>query len=402
MYLEIIKSNNQLYLTFGDFDDEPFFYQSLSKFERFDQRETITIKKVFTVDNTLSKAKIKMDQTSESRSCVIGTLNGEYYELDKKVFQTKQSFFFHESIDIRIECFLVNPNISLLKYIDSIVDCDIYIGGMDDDSSKQIIPEKDYEELLKKFPNSTEIKKYREKRVKEQISEFVTIKTKKEDDFQNYLDKKLSVRESKSLMDLQNIDSQKFQFILAILKEMIEDFERYKEKVWQKEILKIIQFIYPKYVHASENIHLKTSQGSNKYIDLCLLDFDGNVDIIEIKRPKEYQILNKTKYRDNYFPSKELSGTIMQLESYLYHLNKADRNSIQKIQKKKFSHFNGQINIRNAKGMIIIGRSNNFSEEQKHDFELIKRKYLHVMDILSYDDLIQRLENLTCKITGDF
>ena len=33
-----------------------------------------------------------------------------------------------------------------------------------------------------------------------------------------------------------------------------------------------------------------------------------------------------------------------------------------------------------------------FSEEQKKDFEITKRKYKNIIDIITYDDLLHRLE----------
>ena len=55
-----------------------------------------------------------------------------------------------------------------------------------------------------------------------------------------------------------------------------------------------------------------------------------------------------------------------------------------------------KIHITNPKGFIIMGRENNLTNEQKHDFEVVKRKYKNVIDILSYDDLLNRLK-LTIK-----
>ena len=56
----------------------------------------------------------------------------------------------------------------------------------------------------------------------------------------------------------------------------------------------------------------------------------------------------------------------------------------------------------NPQGILLAGRSNEFTDEQKKDFELIKRQYKHVADIMTYDDLAQRLQNiiasLKCKI----
>jgi hypothetical protein len=39
-----------------------------------------------------------------------------------------------------------------------------------------------------------------------------------------------------------------------------------------------------------------------------------------------------------------------------------------------------------------MGRENNLSVEQKRDFEVVKRKYKNVMDIMTYDSLINRLK----------
>jgi hypothetical protein len=50
------------------------------------------------------------------------------------------------------------------------------------------------------------------------------------------------------------------------------------------------------------------------------------------------------------------------------------------------------IKITNPSGIIIMGRENNLSVGQKRDFEVVKRKYNNVIDIITYDNLIQRLE----------
>lgn len=47
--------------------------------------------------------------------------------------------------------------------------------------------------------------------------------------------------------------------------------------------------------------------------------------------------------------------------------------------------------------MVIMGRSVNLSDEQKNDFEIIRRKYANIVDIITYDDLIYRLECLIRK-----
>jgi hypothetical protein len=44
--------------------------------------------------------------------------------------------------------------------------------------------------------------------------------------------------------------------------------------------------------------------------------------------------------------------------------------------------------------MILLGRDNDFAGEQRFDFEIIRRKYANVIDVMTYDDLLRRLENI--------
>lgn len=136
-----------------------------------------------------------------------------------------------------------------------------------------------------------------------------------------------------------------------------------------------------------------------RYIDLLLVDSNGNVDVIEIKKPFDNCIISKSRYRDNYTPMKELSGTIMQVEKYIFHLNKWGIEGEKALSKRYKGNLPlwFKIRITNPKGIVILGRNNNLSEEQLFDLEIIKRKYSNLVDIITYDDLIHRLENLLEK-----
>ncbi|MFY1612155.1 Shedu anti-phage system protein SduA domain-containing protein [Macellibacteroides fermentans] len=50
-----------------------------------------------------------------------------------------------------------------------------------------------------------------------------------------------------------------------------------------------------------------------------------------------------------------------------------------------------KIRITNPSGIIIMGREKGLSTEQLQDFEIVKRKYKNVVDIITYDDLLNRL-----------
>jgi len=51
-----------------------------------------------------------------------------------------------------------------------------------------------------------------------------------------------------------------------------------------------------------------------------------------------------------------------------------------------------KIRITNPSGIIIMGRDNNLSPAQLQNFEVVKRKYTNIVDIITYDDLLRRLE----------
>jgi hypothetical protein len=143
-----------------------------------------------------------------------------------------------------------------------------------------------------------------------------------------------------------------------------------------------------------KNVPVKDDAYRNKYLDYLLVDSNGHVDIIEIKQPFEKSIMTEGKYRNNFIPLRELSGTIMQLEKYIYYLNRWGQDGEAKLSDKyKQDLPEGlKIKITNPGGIVIIGRDNNLTDDQKLDFEVVKRKYKNVVDIITYDNLIRRVE----------
>lgn len=84
----------------------------------------------------------------------------------------------------------------------------------------------------------------------------------------------------------------------------------------------------------------------------------------------------------------------MQIEKYIYHLNKLGKKGEIELTKKYQNELPEglQIRITNPHGMIIMGRDTDLNANQIGDFEIIKRKYKNVIDIFTYDELIRRLD----------
>ena len=185
---------------------------------------------------------------------------------------------------------------------------------------------------------------------------------------------------------------------------MLASSDKHSEAEWQKLIAEFLLLIFPKYIAVIEDVHVKdyysnVNKTTDRYIDIALVDANGNIDIIEVKKPFESAVLSSGKYRGNYVPKRELSGSIVQVEKYIFHLGKSGRDGEKRIQDKFGHQLPKSLNIRitNPKGVVIVGRDIDFSEEQKFDFEIIKRKYANVMDIMTYDDILRRLDNIIEK-----
>ena len=199
----------------------------------------------------------------------------------------------------------------------------------------------------------------------------------------------------------------KFAYLRDTISEWLENAHAYSERDWQKMIMKIILLIFPKYIAVLENVgvadfYSSPNRTKKRYIDLCLVDASGNIDVIEIKKPFDNAILGKTLYRNNSLPAKELSGSIMQAEKYLFHLLKWGVAGERALSKQYGARLPSAMPIRttNPKAIIILGQDRlpggqqPLSESQVRDLEVIKRKYANMMDILTYDDLLRRLNNI--------
>lgn len=321
---------------------------------------------------------------------VFAEKEGDYYKIPKSILKTNNNFYFFEDIDIEIEYLIAESKISILKQIDELVKEDVYIGG----DSINNIPFEDFLGLIDNFPTTHEKKLYAEARVSSVIKNYFETTLDSEAKFQNFLNKKVSKKGQKLNKIFQEYELEKYNTILEKLEGMISSENSYSEDQWQDEILEIILLLYPKYILSFKTVHLKIDSKSRRFLDFMLVDSNGNIDVIEIKKPFENSIMSSNVYRKNYIPHKDLTGTVMQLEKYLYHLNRYGEAGEKKLTEKYKKDLPDDLNIKitNPKGFIIMGRENNLSIEQKTDFEVVKRKYKNVIDIITYDDLIQRLK----------
>ena len=107
-------------------------------------------------------------------------------------------------------------------------------------------------------------------------------------------------------------------------------------------------------------------------------------------------MVSSSQYRYNYVADHEMAGAIVQIEKYLYCMNSDARKAAEKIGERIRQEYKQDMDVKviNPRGILILGRSNSLTKEQKDDLELIKRQYKNVVDIMSYDDLVERFDNI--------
>lgn len=356
--------------------------------EEFNKRDEIPLKKVFYF---LKSDLLLPDQDEEEGlEFVLGRLVGDYFKIDSRILNTEKCVFLYKDMDVSVKFFIASQDISIFKKIIEITKEDIYIGG----TNTHALHEKEFFQLIRDFPNSYEIKKYTEARLAVVLKNYFYSATYIEEKYNQYMNKRKSLKGRNLTEDFKESDLQKYKTILSKLEYMLINESLYNEKQWQKEIAQIILLLYPKYIHVFEEAPVLDGYAKKiRKIDFLLLDSNGNIDIIEIKKPFGNKIITEKTYRDNYIPMRELSGTVMQIEKYIFHLNRWGSRGESKLTS-RYRHSlprKFKIKITNPSGIIIMGRDKGLSVDQLADFEVVKRKYKNIIDIITYDDLLKRL-----------
>lgn len=342
----------------------------------------------------------------------LGSRSNGYFHIDGRVFNIPNKVLIVDAgLPLGRKLFVAERSISIFKRISDLLPADqeIVVGG----DRIGAIPISAFLELLKKFPNTTEVDRYAAARIGSILGDYFHLMKDAQGHYETYLTKTRSMLSEVPLRqpELLRTEVEKYILIHDTIADWLRDGANRSEGDWQKMIVSFLLLIFPKYVAVLQNVQIHdfySTEGSitSRFIDLALVDASGNVDVIEIKKPFHDALLNRVPYRDNYIPSKELSGSIMQAEKYLFHLSKWGAVGENKLTVKYGAKLplNMKIRITNPKAMIILGRDRRddgtsaLEDGQQLDLEVIKRKYANMMDIMTYDDLLRRLENIIAAL----
>ena len=366
----------------------------------------VTLRRIFSFGRRAFVPESAEDELFEDvRTFVLAVADGDYYKIRADILGLKYDLRLWTKMPLSQGTFIANRDISIFGKIDSLIEEPIVVGG--DKSSS--IPLADFEELLRNFPTSTELTHYAHAKISTVLRDYLGTMSDAQKRLDAYLNRKQAVHPASRIAFLEDYEPRKFEYVRDELQKMLNDAETYSERDWQKLIVGFLLLIFPKYIAVLENLKIKDfysdpTKPKDRFIDVTLVDANGTIDIIEIKKPFANCLLSRTKYRDNYTPRTELSGSVMQVEKYIFHLKKWGRDGEREILKRRKAELppNFEIKVTNPQAMIILGRDCDFTTDQKFDFEIIKRKYANIIDIMTYDDLLRRLDNIISMIRTNY
>ena len=342
---------------------------------------------------------VEINQDDESICFTIAKTKENYYLLDREVFGIKHNISIEKKLNISDKWFITYPKTSVIKKIDELLQDDLCIVA-DENGEENYLPSRAFLELIEVFPNSYEVKKYVSSRISYLLSTYIEGVWKNKESYERYLEKKEANLPLSSFPNIKLMGYEMYKKAYDELELMLKNSMSYSEKEWQRRIYEIICVLYPKYIARFREIEVGTDGRHMKTPDFMLVDSAGFVDILEIKKPDGIKVVSTTEYRNNYVASRDLEGAIVQIEKYIYILNHEGEARVKKIQDKVRNHLpsNFRLKVVNPQGILLLGRSNNLTDEQLFDFEIIKRQHKNIVDIMTYDDLLKRFRNILNQI----
>lgn len=338
------------------------------------------------------------DEDSTVREFRIGRVECGYRRIYASVLGLNADLLISTSIPLGKRLFVAERNISVFRKIENVANRQIVLGG----SREDCIPEQDFCELLQRFPTTKECNLYADARVARVLQEFYSAAGDAEKKLGAYLARRSKLRSSSKRLaptDVEELEIGKFTYVRNRLSEMLEDPDAYLEREWQSEVARLFCLVFPKYIAALESVVIRErfsreGRATRREIDMVLVDSAGMVDILEIKKPFESCLMSRSLYRDNHVPKRELSGSIMQCEKYLYYLSQGGEVTERAVQCRLDEELQSgpKVRIVNPQAYILAGRDERMSDDGRFDFEFTRRAHKGIVDIITYDDLLRRLD----------
>ena len=358
--------------------------------------KSVIIKGTYHLAETdLFKGQIKQesnewDGDDEEIRFVVAKALRNYFVFDSAILNVEVPVMIARDSKPTWKWFTAEERTSVIRRLAELRPTRIVIGG----DLRDAIPIFEYEKLIGQFPSPHEMRLYVQSRLAVVFRELTDVKVDAGAKLERYVNKRVTAKSKDLIQPFRQSEISKYEFLHANLLAMLKNDVGMPERQWQAQILDIVRLLNPKYIAAFTSVKIKDSlTGRHRQLDIMLVDVNGNIDVIEIKKPFDARIVTTATYRDNHVPHRELVGTVMQVEKYMFHLKRWGAAGEQALTKHYKAELPPDLNLRivNPCGLIIMGRDDDLTSEQRGDFEMYRRQHKNVFDVITYDDLLRRL-----------
>lgn len=212
----------------------------------------------------------------------------------------------------------------------------------------------------------------------------------------NFVEKLLKTRHKNWTYKRELFKTTKIKVDEIAISEIISEFENKisqssSENEWADFLEKNLFLIDSKYVTVIPQLNVVLA--SERRVDFGLIDSQGYLDIFEIKKPST-RLLAHSQHRGNYYWNTEAIKAVVQAEKYFENaVNKADSLAAD-IQRER----NINVKVKRPRAFVIMGHSNQLiNRKMKDDFRILRGSLKNV-EIILYDELLERLRNQKNKI----
>ncbi len=334
----------------------------------------------------------------------LGSVEGGYWHVPGRVFGEGC-----HDVYIGIECrpemrWFVVRDVSVFRHVFEVVNEVVCIGGDRPGS----MPEAEFRALADSFPwSAAETRLYAWSRIQSAVESYFSTREDFQTRYQDHMELAAARRSASSAFPEEPGFGLGFDVARAALYgDALTRLEAVvygnaRELDFQRILPPYLELLFPQYIAFVPQAVIPDGKGRMRRPDFLLVDARGNVDVLEIKRPFDNRVmLAGGLYRDNCIPARELSGAVMQCRKYVSYLNGGgaalEARLAERLVSAGFIPDGMGLSFASSKGLVIMGRDP--ERGRLGDFDIIRRQYAGMVDVITYDDLIRRFRRIVGAI----
>jgi hypothetical protein len=185
------------------------------------------------------------------------------------------------------------------------------------------------------------------------------------------------------------IDQVAFDDIIKQFEGMLQDDP--PETKWGGFLQQNLFLVDSKYIGVIPELNVVLA--SQRRADFGLVNVDGYLDLFEIKKPST-QLLSSKPDRGNFYWHSQTVKALVQAEKYLFNAERKADAFEADIERER----DIDVRVVRPKAVVVIGDSRQLANKKMKDDFRILRESLKNIEVVLYDELLNRLKNQRDKI----